>query len=74
MSSTQWSGLEIREWLGYWLQLVYCTYLLTLSNYFQQDQILDFGVKSEVSLYGEECRVIVIGIDDTDRMGDGGIE
>ena len=36
-----------------------CAYLLTLSEYFQWDQTLDLGVKSETSLHRSEHRRVM---------------
>jgi len=44
---------------GLWLQLVHCTYLLTLSKYFRWGQTSDFGNKSETSLCRGKCRRVV---------------
>ena len=38
---------------------MHCTYLLTLSEYFQWGQTSDFGVKSETSICRGECRRVM---------------
>ena len=39
-----------------WLQLMHCTYLLTLSKYFKWGQTFRLQVKSKTSLHRGECR------------------
>jgi len=74
-------GVQGSSGFRLWLQIMHCSYLLTLSKYFRWGQNFGLQVKSETSLHrGEHRRVIKLevwplesafGVNSQDGEGEG---